>query len=62
MGPEESFRYFWGWKTTMDELSEGNPIIAEHWYKQPWIMFLNELAYRKEKNYIKSLERTGSNN
>jgi hypothetical protein len=53
MDSEQSFRGYWGWKVTIDELSGGNPLIAEYWYKAKWIMLLNELAYRKEKNSIK---------
>lgn len=53
MDAEESFRDYWGWKVIVDDISAGNPMIAEWWYSQPWIMFLNELSYLKEKNALK---------
>jgi hypothetical protein len=39
---------------TMHELTNGDPFETEYWYGQPWIMFLNELAFRKEKNRVEN--------
>ena len=49
---EQDFRDRWNWKITIDDLSEGNPLIAEYWYSQKYIMLLNELAFRKERNFV----------
>lgn len=51
--PEGEFRSRWGWKVTIDELSDGNPLIEEYWWKAPYVQTLNELAYRKEKNHVR---------
>ena len=52
MGLEEGFREYWGWKVTLNELSDGNPLIEDEILKWNWIRFLNELAFRKEKNEL----------
>lgn len=46
---EDGFRDFWGWKLTIHELTDGNPLfeheILTNWN---WIQFLNEIAFRKD--------------
>lgn len=56
--PEQDFRERWSWKVTIDDLSDGNPLISEYWYSQPYIMFLNELAFRKERNHARKNNKT----
>lgn len=36
----------------MNELSGGDPFLEEEYYSWNWIRFLNELAFRKEKNRV----------
>lgn len=50
---EGEFATRWGWKVTIDELSDSNPLIEEYWWKAPYVQTLNELAYRKEKNHVR---------
>ena len=56
--PETEFRQRWGWKVTIDELSEGDPFREEYWWGCPYLQVLNELSYRKEKNYVNSQRRS----
>lgn len=56
----EDFYKRWGWYATINELSD-NPLVRDYWWKAPYLETLNELAFRKEKNYVESA-RAGKRN
>lgn len=50
--PEQEFSDAWSWKIIMHELSGGDIRLQDYWDRQTWIRFLNELAFRKEMNFV----------